>query len=43
MAVKKVTYKEPDSYFSPNMKKAAVAWEKAEKAKAQKSTTTKKK
>ena len=28
MAVKKVIYKEPASYFSPAMKKAAAKWER---------------
>lgn len=36
MANKKVTYKEPGSYFSPGMKKAARDWEKANKATTQK-------
>lgn len=33
MADKKVTYKEPSSYFNSDMKKAAEAWEKEQKAK----------
>lgn len=34
MADKKVIYKEPSSYFSPGMKKAAREWEKEQKAKS---------
>lgn len=33
MADKKVIYKEPASYFSPGMRKAAKEWEAAQKAK----------
>lgn len=33
MAGKKVTYKEPASYFTPAMKKAAQNWEKSQAAK----------
>lgn len=35
MAERKVTYKEPSSYFNADMKKAARDWEKAQKAKSQ--------
>ena len=45
MAAKKVTYKEPGSYFSPAMKKATRDWEKknAEKKPATPKNTGKKK
>lgn len=41
MATKKMTYVEPDSYFTPSMKKLLKEGEK--KAPAKKSTTTAKK
>jgi len=43
MAEKKVIYKEPSSYFSPGMKKAAREWEKEQKAKSQNATKKKSK
>ena len=45
MAIKKVTYVEPASYFSPNMRKVAREWEKEhandKKTGADKKTTKK--
>lgn len=43
MAIKKVEYKEPASYFNADMKKAAAKWEKENKAKAKAQKTTKRK
>lgn len=31
MAIKQVTYKEPESYFNEDMKKAAAEWERENK------------
>lgn len=38
----KIIYTEPKSYFNADMKKAAAAWEKENKAKQQKATENKK-
>ena len=43
MAIKRVEYKEPSSYFNADMKKAVAKWEKEQKAKEQKTTPSKKK
>ena len=43
MAEKRVTYKEPSSYFNAEMKKAARDWEKEQKAKAKSNNATSKK
>lgn len=42
MATKKMTYVEPDSYFTPSMKKLLKEGEKKAPAKKTTSTTTKK-
>lgn len=42
MAEKKVTYKEPSSYFNAEMRKAAKEWEKEQKAKKAQVTPKKK-
>lgn len=43
MAIKKVTYKEPSSYFNEDMKKAAREWDKEHKQSQSKTNSTTKK
>ena len=42
MAVKKITYAEPKSYFNADMKKAASKWEAEQKATTKKAASPKK-